>query len=101
MQVSDGNIQYLAILFWKRWRKEYLTTLQQRSKWVKSRQNLRIDDIVLLVDNSVPRGQWPLGRVCSLKTSKDNMVRTVDVLTQKGIVTRPITKLILIRESDN
>ena len=32
----------------------------------RRRANLAVGDTVLVVDDSVPRGQWPLGRVCAL-----------------------------------
>ena len=46
------QVQYLADLFWHRWTKEYLPLLQERSKWKKSQRNLKIGDLVLIVDNT-------------------------------------------------
>jgi hypothetical protein len=42
------QIQYLADLFWSRWRKEYLPILQARQKWTKQNRNMKVGDIVLL-----------------------------------------------------
>ena len=41
---------YLADQFWKIWIKEYLPLLQKRDKWQRPRRNLKISDVVLLVD---------------------------------------------------
>ena len=56
-------IQNLVKIFWKRWREEFLATLNTRKKWRETKENLRIRDVVLVVDQSAPRGQWHLGRV--------------------------------------
>ena len=37
------RVQYLAALFWSRWKREYLLTLHQRQKWNEFRPNLNID----------------------------------------------------------
>ena len=57
------QIQFLADLFWKRWVREYIPTLQQRQKWFTPKRNLKENDIVLIVDKPLPRGAWRLGRV--------------------------------------
>jgi len=44
------RVQHLANTFWSRWRREYLTSLQSRSKWQEERRNLREGDVVLLKD---------------------------------------------------
>ncbi|KAJ8704741.1 hypothetical protein PYW07_011929 [Mythimna separata] len=45
--------------FWKRWSTEYVTELQQRTKWKVRRRELKIDDLVLIKDDraleAVPR----------------------------------------------
>ena len=78
------QVQYLADLFWKRWRKEYLATLQQRHKWTKTRRNVKVDDIVVLVDENVPRSQWRLGRIEHIYPGPDGLVRTVTIKTGRS-----------------
>ena len=41
--------QYLADIFWKRWTREYLPTLQVTQKWLRPRPNLSLGDLVLVV----------------------------------------------------
>ncbi|XP_071092716.1 uncharacterized protein [Haliotis cracherodii] len=40
--------------------------LRERQKWVKLRRNLKIGDIVLIVDNTAPRNSWSMGKVVKL-----------------------------------
>lgn len=56
--------------FWRRWSRDYLNTLQQRSKWTRPSSNLRVGDVVIIIDPSLigPRGRWPLVRVVTIKT---------------------------------
>jgi hypothetical protein len=90
------QVQYLADLFWKRWIKEYLPTLQLRRKWLKRERNVEVGDAVLLVDDDLPRNNWLLGRVISVFPGADGLVRTVEVKTKNNILLRPIRKVCVI-----
>ena len=57
------QVQYLAGVFWRRWIREYLPSLQERQKWIKGQRNLAVGKIVLVLDEKTPRCSWPLGRV--------------------------------------
>ena len=48
------QIQHLADIFWRRWIKEYLPTLQERQRWNRPRRNFVIGDIVLVSDVNCP-----------------------------------------------
>ena len=71
------QVQYLAEVFWKRWLKEYLPHLQRRSKWLLETKNLKVGDIVHVIDNNAPRNCWKLGRVLETIQSSDRKVRSV------------------------
>ncbi|XP_071812124.1 uncharacterized protein [Apostichopus japonicus] len=88
--------QYLSSLFWTRWKKEYLPLLQKRHKWTIPRKNVQVGDIVLLVDEVLPRGRWSMGKVITVYRSKDGKVRSVDLKVAGGTLKRPITKLCVI-----
>jgi hypothetical protein len=90
------QVQYLADIFWSRWRSEYLPLLQSRSKWLSTETNLKIDDVVLIVDQDTPRYKWVFGRVTKTFPGKDNLVRSVEVETKQGLFVRPLTKLCLL-----
>lgn len=90
------QVQYLADVFWRRWIKEYLPTLQKREKWTRKTRNIQNDDIVLIADDRVPRGQWPMGRILEVTTGRDGLARSCVVRTKDSIVKRPITKLCVL-----
>lgn len=106
------QVQYLADLFWLRWRKEYLPLLQIRQKWFTDRPSLNVGDLVLLTDQLLPRNQWSTGRVVEIKMGRGGRVRSAMVLVAKykgmnkgipiastTIVEKPIVKLILLKSS--
>jgi len=84
-------------VFWRRWVKEYLPTLQERQKWFKPRRNFQIGDIVLPTDEKSPRGLWPLARITGVKTNqRDGLVRSVTLKTKSSTLKRPIDKIVLL-----
>ncbi|KAJ8015814.1 hypothetical protein DPEC_G00000260 [Dallia pectoralis] len=94
------QVQSLADCFWKRWRQEFLATLQPRRKWAEVRPNLQEGDVVLLRDCQVKRNEWPIGLITKTMPSSDDRVRKVMVKTVKqGTVKeylRPINELVVL-----
>ena len=86
-------MQQLISQFWKRWRKEFLPSLNVRSKWFHLQRNLKVGDVVLVVDPNAKRGDWPLGRVAQVYPAKDGLVRVVEVKVGKSFYKRPIHRL--------
>ena len=96
------QVQYLADIFWRRWIREYLPMLQERQVWNKTRENIAVDDVVLVVDEKTPRGSWPLGRVLEVHTNrKDGFVRSLKVKTGTTVLIRPISKIVLLEGSSS
>ena len=95
------RVQHLANEFWQRWRKEYLASLQARQKWGKVRRNFCVNDIVLLKDDSATRNHWPMGRVEKVAADDGGLVRSVQlrVAYSKDLVSRPISKIVLLVEA--
>ncbi|XP_071476662.1 uncharacterized protein [Diadema antillarum] len=89
------QVQYMADLFWRRWIREYLPTLQLRQKWTSASRNIAVGDIVLVVEVT-PRNKWPMGRVTETHVGGDGLVRSANVKTSGGVMTRPISKLCLL-----
>ena len=87
-------MQYLADLLWKGWPKEYLTTLHERNKWRCPVRNLDDED-VLVVEVSMPRSQWRLGKIHQTERSADGLVRKAKVrIEKKNVMERPTSKLV-------
>ena len=59
-------------------------SLQQRSKWHGRKPNLRINDLVLLTDETAPREFWPLAIVLKADADEAGNVRTIVVRTSGG-----------------
>ena len=102
------RVQFLSEQFWVRWRRGYLDSLQERSKWTKKKINIKVDDIVLLREKNSKRNCWPLGRISKVKYSKDGLVRSCDVIIKKKTSSgayrshtynRPISELVLLSSS--
>ncbi|XP_043466289.1 uncharacterized protein LOC122501089 [Leptopilina heterotoma] len=96
-------VKKMRDLFWTRWSRDYLHTLQQRNKWTRTQANIRPNDIVLVIDPSLMRAnKWPLGRVQEVFPGPDGLVRTVRLRTAFGTYERPIHKIsplpILVQE---
>jgi len=107
------RVQYLANQFWERWRKEYLQNLQIRKKWSRPIRNHKVGDIVLVIDENLPRCQWQLARIIEAEADQDDLVRKVKVeiatcsLDSRGrrqesvsVLERPIHKLVLVCETE-
>ncbi|KAJ8946243.1 hypothetical protein NQ314_008931, partial [Rhamnusium bicolor] len=80
--------------FWTRWSKEYLTSLQARSKWKDNKYpDLKVGSMVVVHDENLPPLRWSLGRIIEVHPGSDNVVRVVTVKTAKGITKRVLTKI--------
>ncbi len=67
-----------------------------RDKWQKPTQNMKIGDLVLVIDDRLPRRQWPLAVVADVKTGRDGLVRSCTLRGRSGVMVRPVTKLCLV-----
>jgi hypothetical protein len=88
--------QALANIFWTRWVREYLPTLNKRSKWTRKGIQLAVGDLVFIADGKLIRGTWPMGRVTATFPGKEGHIRVVDVETSTGGVYRRAVANILI-----
>ncbi|XP_011858374.1 PREDICTED: uncharacterized protein LOC105555930 [Vollenhovia emeryi] len=79
--------------FWKRWAAEYLNNLQGRSKWRIAKENLKVNDLVIIREENLPPLKWKLGRVIELHPGSDGLVRVATVRTSGNNVKRSIVKL--------
>ena len=77
---------HLVSVFWRRWLREYLPTLQIRRKWTREVEPPRIGEIVLLNSPSTNRNRWPLAIVERLERSADGLIRTVVLRTSQGVL---------------
>ncbi len=93
------HAQYLADCFWKRWINDYIPNLMVRSKWLEVKENLKVGDVVLILDESTPRGCWPMAKITNVHVGRDGLVRSVELKSGKRQLVRPLTKLCLLESS--
>ena len=70
-----------------------ICTLPARKKRKLETSNLKVGDIVFVIDDNVPPLQWPLAKIQHVYTGPDKFVRVVKIKTATGIYNRPVHKL--------
>ena len=60
---SHVSVQHLADVFWSRWRREYLPTLQPRRKWQNKTRNVQKGDLVIFRCKDAARNYLPLALI--------------------------------------
>ena len=93
------QVQAIANQFWTIWRREYLPQLTKRGRWREHIANVKVGELVVLVDDDLKRGKWPLGRITKVFPSADNVVRTVELKTKDGVYIRPVAKLCKLEDN--
>ena len=87
--------------FWKRWRGEYINQLANRQKWTKTKTNLAVGDVVMIVDQSVKRKKWQLGRIVDVDHAQEH-VRKVDIRRADGsVITRDRTGVVKLEYDED
>lgn len=88
--------------FWKRWKSDYLNTLQQRYKWQQTQPSPGLGDIVIIKDNELPPTKWLLGKIVEVHPGSDNLVRVVTVQCKGNhYLKRPLSKVIPLSKNCN
>ncbi|XP_055691286.1 uncharacterized protein LOC129794555 [Lutzomyia longipalpis] len=93
--------QHMVQEFSRRWRTEYLTQLQKRTKWFANLPNLKVGDLVIIHTDNSPSHRWPLAVIQEIHPGKDGRVRVVTVRTAKGVYKRSVNKLCRLPTPDN
>lgn len=70
-----------GILFWKQWKSEYFSTLQQRRKWTVEKQKIKVGDIgdMLLKDALAHTNDWLWKKIVKTFEGKYDNVRKPEV----------------------
>ena len=88
-----NQTKLFADKFWRRWIKEYAPTLIRRGKWHEKTVPLQVGDIVIIIDENLPRHCWPKGKIIDTITAKDGQVRQMKVQTKNGTFLQPTVKI--------
>lgn len=87
------HLQKMLNDFWHTWQQNYLSTLQQRTKWTKKEPEFDIGQLVLIKNENLPPGKWLLGRIVAKHPGNDGLTRVYSVKSGENIVKRSISKL--------
>ena len=85
---------------WRLWAQQYLAELKQYHKWKDPTENLRVGEIVLIVDEFSGKPHYPRGRVIEVHPGADGLVRSVLLQTKNGVLRRSISKLVRLEIDD-
>ncbi|GFU01433.1 uncharacterized protein TNCV_1994611 [Trichonephila clavipes] len=86
-------VQKMKLGFWRKWKIDYLSNLQNRTKWKSPNNNFKVGEIVIIKEDNIPPATWPLGKIIETHPVTDGVVRVVTLRTVKGRFKRPIHKL--------
>ncbi|KAL0879208.1 hypothetical protein ABMA27_002991 [Loxostege sticticalis] len=102
-QVTDINVtrleryqrvEHIKQHFWDRYHLEYVSLLQQKTKWATSTdQQLSVGTLVLIRERGQPPLLWPLGRVTQIFPGSDGATRVAELKTKKGTVLRAFNNI--------
>ncbi|XP_063989937.1 uncharacterized protein LOC135169131 [Diachasmimorpha longicaudata] len=74
--------------FWSRWSKECLQRYLAIYKWNQRQENIKVGDMVLVVNENFPPARWPLARVTAVHPGDDGLTRVATVKTPYSEVAR-------------
>ena len=92
------RVQHLVSKYLSRWTKEYLPSINRRSKWYEKTNPVKVGDIVILTNPTEPKGAWKKGRIVKVNPGADAIVRSVDVqLSDRTIKqNRPVGRIAVL-----
>ena len=81
LSTINKRLKYIATIkanMWRRWTRDYIQGLQEYQRHnVEKGKVPEIGEIVLVVDSSIKRRNWRMGKVTDLLKSRDGNVRAV------------------------
>lgn len=94
-------VQRIYQEFWQLWSNDYLSTLQQRNKWTKQKDNVHVGQLVIYREDNVPPAKWPTTRIIEIHPGDDDNTRVVTIKTPTTVLKRPINKISVLPIIDN
>ena len=102
--VRHKLMQKIGDSFWRRWTEDFFPSLIIQQKWHVRNRNLRVDDIVMIQQESGKvKGKWRLGRIVRAEpSSRDGVVRQVEIRYKNpesksfSTVTRAVQRVVVI-----
>ena len=60
---------------------------------------MKVGELVIVQDDDIKRGKWPLARVIRVMPGRNGIVRVAEIKTRSGVYTRPISKLLRLEDT--
>ena len=95
------RVQEIQKHIWRRWMEELVPSWAPRSKWRKEEENLKIGQIVWVLDKGTEVGRWPLGRITELLAGTDQRIRVLRLMVDGKVLTRPISRVFPLECEDD
>lgn len=93
---SYQQLQHIIQSFWQSFYKDVLNNQQTRNKNKFPERNLKVDDLVILVDDNLPPLKWRTGIIVKTFAGDDGLVRAVEVRTENGVYRRASVRVCLL-----
>jgi hypothetical protein len=94
-EVAPESVDYTNFNLRNRWRRVQQLLNQVWTRWLTEIVNdMKKGDVVLALDNNLPRGRWPLGRIIETYPGKDGHTRVAKVQCGDRTLVPPIHKLV-------
>ncbi|KRY08863.1 Protein HIRA [Trichinella patagoniensis] len=77
----------------------YLAILLPRWKWTSTTEGPKLNDLILVLEDSVPRARYPLGVVTELFPGNDGVSRAARLRTSTAEITRLVVKLVVLERA--
>ena len=88
------KVEEIISWVWRRWLKECVPALNSRPKWTLEIRDLKVGDVVLVIQPDTPRRRWPLGQIVEVYPGRDGHKCVVKVACEVKTVVRPINRLV-------
>ena len=94
--------QVMTRHLWQQWSQEYLTNLQQYTKWSRASPNIKVGDMMCIRGDVSQPTKWPLAQIEQIYSGPDGKVRVITLTTSKGTYTCPVVKIVpVVAQSDD
>ena len=84
----------LTETWWGLWKNDYINSLKERQKWNNSRKNLEKGELVMLVDENLPRDVWRIARITDVKSDGTHTRSAIVKLPNGKLFERDISKMV-------
>ena len=101
-----SRTEHIVNEIWERWHKEFIQTLQERKSCRRKPRNFQKGDVVFLKAD-YNWNNWPISDITETFSDKHGIVQTIKLKLGDAVgaeqrqLVRPITKIVLLVESDS